>query len=301
MSQTNIIDKLTPAQIALTETYKNKWIKIGLDTKPLDLVKVRKCIDQVYTNVNLKPPAHIIRRGSPLAGVKKAIQLTSKNKTSKTWQQCGYGSQDASWLSFYSYFLDVVGLECCKKLKPLMQLAEEVGWWWPFENVAIVTDKPSEIHTDAQHRLHADLKPALLYPDGWALYYWHGIKMPEEFILKSADALDIKKALTSENATIRLFIIQKCGFLRLKNQIPNTLISKTDSAELLEFNINNIKVRGLHVKWTDKHGLVLETIIPVPRTKTQFSDNCPDNIDDAEQVRRWTLGLCSNESLIKET
>jgi hypothetical protein len=62
-----------------------------------------------------------------------------------------------------------------------------------------------------------------------------------------------------------------------------------------------MKVRGLYVRWKDKYDAPLETIISVPRTKTQFGEDCPEDVNDAEQVRRWTLHMKPEERLIVET
>ncbi|THV41343.1 DUF6745 domain-containing protein [Glycomyces buryatensis] len=53
-------------------------------------------------------------------------------------------------------------------------VAAETGLWWPFENAAILTDRPSFIHTDRGGRPHRVDGPALEYPDGWSLYAHHG-------------------------------------------------------------------------------------------------------------------------------
>jgi uncharacterized protein (TIGR02996 family) len=58
---------------------------------------------------------------------------------------CCYGSQDASWLSYYSYILHVFGVKDCEELIPLTKLACHVGWWFPFENTCIVTERPSKL------------------------------------------------------------------------------------------------------------------------------------------------------------
>ncbi len=59
-------------------------------------------------------------------------------------------------------------------------------------------------------------------------------------------------------------------------------------------------LRVLHLAWQDKTGLK-ETILPVPRTKRQFGRDCPDNINDCEQVRRWTLGWPKDVEILAET
>jgi hypothetical protein len=50
----------------------------------------------------------------------------------------------------------------------------------------------------------------------------------------------------------------------------------------------------------DKHGKK-ETVLPVPRTKEQFGYDYPDNINDCEQVRRWTLSWPKDVAVVAET
>lgn len=60
------------------------------------------------------------------------------------------------------------------------------------------------------------------------------------------------------------------------------------------------RIRLLHVTWQDKTGSK-ETAIPVPRTMRQFGRDCPDDINDCEQVRRWTLGWPKDVEILAET
>ena len=93
---------------------------------------------------------------------------------------------------------------------------------------------------------------------------------------------------------------------RLEKALSAKTISHANTADLLEFDLGNgVVIRGLKVCWDDKHERGKQTIIPVPRTREQYAsvdaDAIPDNIDDAEQVRRWTLGLKPGHELIMET
>ncbi|MFQ5903647.1 MAG: DUF6745 domain-containing protein [Candidatus Binatia bacterium] len=60
------------------------------------------------------------------------------------------------------------------------------------------------------------------------------------------------------------------------------------------------RLRLLHLTWQDKTG-PKETVIPVPRTKRQFGRDHPENINDCEQVRRWTLGWPKDVEILAET
>jgi hypothetical protein len=54
------------------------------------------------------------------------------------------------------------------------------------------------------------------------------------------------------------------------------------------------------MQWCDKTG-DKETVLPVPRFARQFGDDCPEDVDDCEQVRRWTLRWPKEVLAIAET
>jgi hypothetical protein len=73
--------------------------------------------------------------------------------------------------------------------------ARECGVSFLYPDFAFVGDRPELIAFDAQHRLHAADGPALRYRDGYALYAWHGQRIPAEYIEQrhtrpTADVLD---------------------------------------------------------------------------------------------------------------
>ncbi len=86
------------------------------------------------------------------------------------------------------------------------------------------------------------------------------------------------------------------------------VVSKANGNSLIELRIRKHHptrnggswLRVLHLTWQDKTG-PKETIIPVPRTMRQFGRDCPDNINDCEQVRRWTLGWPKDVEILTET
>ena len=84
------------------------------------------------------------------------------------------------------------------------------------------------------------------------------------------------------------------------------VLSKSNGNSLIELKLGRRPRRGgsllrlLHLTWQDKTGSK-ETLIPVPRTKRQFGHDCPDNIDDCEQMRRWTLGWPKEAIAVMET
>jgi len=82
------------------------------------------------------------------------------------WHQIGdhtcYGCHDAPWLAQLSIFKM---LQETKKLEGLILLAESTGWFWPYEDLVIMTERPSRI------LYQNDLPVFIEYPDGWSVFH----------------------------------------------------------------------------------------------------------------------------------
>jgi hypothetical protein len=68
-------------------------------------------------------------------------------------------------------------------LRAAWTTARRAGPWWPFANGAILTDRPLEVHTNAQALLHREDGPAVVYRDGAQVFAWNGLAVPEAWIM----------------------------------------------------------------------------------------------------------------------
>jgi hypothetical protein len=88
---------------------------------------------------------------------------------------CWYGQQDAFWTGYYDTLrrlgLARYGAEDAEHFDDWITLARCAGWWWPDEDVCVVTDRPAEVHTEAvPGGWHEEVTLARVrYRDGWSL------------------------------------------------------------------------------------------------------------------------------------
>jgi hypothetical protein len=68
-------------------------------------------------------------------------------------------------------------------LSAAWRIGRSAGLWWPFAGVAILSDRPVELHVNDQKFLHRGDGPAAIYRDGWRVYAWEGMALPEKLIL----------------------------------------------------------------------------------------------------------------------
>jgi hypothetical protein len=119
------------------------------------------------------------------------------------------------WLAAYDFFGRACGIEAVDRLHGLMELTRSAGWWWwPARGAVVLSERPQEIHLDEQGRLHAGRGPALAYPDGWALWAWHGIRVPRA-VIENPDSVPARDVLAEPDVEVRRIMIERVGMERL--------------------------------------------------------------------------------------
>ena len=62
------------------------------------------------------------------------------------------------------------------------QVARSAGPWWPFRNAALISERPVELHRNAEWLLERGDGPAIRYRDGFHAFAWNGQSMPRKWI-----------------------------------------------------------------------------------------------------------------------
>jgi hypothetical protein len=233
------IENLAPEQTARLAEWRDKWTAIGLSTEPANRADAERAIVLAYAAVKLPAP-RIVWCGSPLSqGLTRAIiQKIAADKASvrdsvgasvrdSVWDSVGdsvgdsvrdsvwasgYGQHDASWLGFYDYFRQVCGLhDETRLLEGLTLLAQNAGWFLPHEKICWVSERHSFLHRDEQGRLHCETGPALGYPDKFAIWSWHGTRVPQH-VIEAPETITINEIRKQDNAEVRRVMIERMGW-----------------------------------------------------------------------------------------
>jgi len=237
------IDKLTPEQEAKMPEYVAKWIAIGTNTDRLDPVRTRKTIDQYRALINRPVDVPLIILDNPLEawaachlltnfGVKfedlnAELDLLFNGNPKKhdippaqlPWQS---GSFFAATFSFYDFMFEEVGVEIDAELYAKYKTWEataQLGCIYPMPEYTIVSEKPTEIHLNAENRLHRDGGPALTYAGRGNLkvYALNGVRVPEYIAVTPEEKLDLDYYKTITNADVKAEFVRKAGIERFKS------------------------------------------------------------------------------------
>ena len=243
------IEQLTKAQESRFQEFVDKWTSIGLSTEPANRERAENGIRTAYKIAGLQPP-RIVWCGSPLSqGLTRAIVLGLKSPDvgnlvldsvrASVRDSVGasvYGQHEAGWLSFYSYFLEVCNLACCKRLLPLMHMAEASGWWIPRKGIVLLSERPTYCNVNAAGRLHADGRMAIKYRDGFGVYANDGRRLPEKYGSVKTSDWQPKWLLEEKNAELRMTLIKAMGYDRIYQALEAKKIDSWREYELIKID-----------------------------------------------------------------
>jgi hypothetical protein len=132
--------------------------------------------------------------------------------TADTLFDAVYGAHEAPWLATFAATAEL-GVEPHHGLAPLGRVTREAGWWWPYERVAVLTDRATELHRDNIGRLHRGDGPALAYPDAYGLHAWHGMPIPDS-VADVLPHLTAERITAETNAELRRVMLEHFGYER---------------------------------------------------------------------------------------
>ncbi|MEV0339291.1 DUF6745 domain-containing protein [Nocardia sp. NPDC050713] len=189
------------------------------------------------------------------------------------------GQHDAAWLSAY-------GTEPGEPLAAAASIAREAGWWWPYEKIAVISERPTALHRDEAGRLDNGDGPALAYADGFALFAWRGMPIPAEF-LDDLRALTAERIRDEENAELRRVMLEYYGYDRYLDESGARPIHRDETGVLWRIELDG-----------DEDVVMVEVINSTPEpdgTSRTYWLRVPPDTETARAGVAWTFGLSAEE------
>jgi len=175
--------------------------------------------------------------------VNDAVRDAVRGAVGDAWHRYNGGSLWSAWCAWRLFFLDCCDLTTKPQIASIAEtwrdLSTGAGWWWPHSDFCIVAPRHESISRDDRGRLHCETGPALAYPDGWAIYSWHGTRIPSEWITQR-DRLAPDVALTWPQIEQRRAAAEIIGWDRILGALhPRVIDLDADPmvGELLEIDL----------------------------------------------------------------
>jgi hypothetical protein len=185
------------------------------------------------------------------------------------------GQHDAAWLCAF----DPDGASA---LAGIAAVARDAGWWWPYEKVAVISERPLSLHRDEAGRLDRGDGPALRYGDGFELYAWRGMPVPRDF-LDELTALTPERIRGEENAELRRVMLEHYGYDRYLDESGAVPVHRDETGVLWR-----VELVG------DEDVVMVEVVNSTPEpdgTSRTYWLRVPPATRTAREGVAWTFGL----------
>jgi hypothetical protein len=173
-----------------------------------------------------------------------------------------------------------------ERLTGLLEAAELAGWWWPFERVVIMTERPLGLRLDGQGRLHRPDGPAFTYPDGFALYAWHGLRVPA-WLIDQLPRLRVKDIQAQANVELRRVMLESYGFDRYLRDAGAIRVHEDGTGILWRAEFDD-----------DQPLVMVEVLNATPEpdgTHRTYWLRVPPTVGSAREAVAWTFGLNADQ------
>jgi hypothetical protein len=204
----------------------------------------------------------------------------------------------AYWLAFYELALPIAGLPRSAKLDALANAVTELGWWIPMKGAVVMSPRPVRLGRDARGQLHGEDGPALVYPDGWSLWFWHGRPVPQWVV----EAPEVARIASEENVEVRRCAIESLGWDRFVREAELKPVRPAGSRTTCLSDPGNPgqtltlydvprRLWGSHIRLL----LCVNGSTERDGTRRRYGLTVPATIKDPVQAAAWTAGLTANE------
>jgi hypothetical protein len=201
-----------------------------------------------------------------------------------------HGSFDAWWVAHYlfpqRFVKPIHSDEQMRLLNNFAAMARSAFWWFPFQGVCFVCDRPSVLRLDAHGRLHSLEGPAMAFTDGYTLHAIHGVVVPAA-IVERPDSITVEMIDAAQNAEVRRVMVELLGAVRY--------ISESGAALVHEDEIGALYRRDM----PDDEPLVMVKVINSTADRDggqrEYWLRVPPSMQTAREAVAWTFDMDKDE------
>ncbi|WP_370146217.1 DUF6745 domain-containing protein [Streptacidiphilus sp. EB129] len=186
------------------------------------------------------------------------------------------GQHDAAWLA---------ALGDAPELAGQVQVAAAAGWWWPYDEVVLMAERPTALHQDEAGRLHRADGPALGFADGFALHAWRGMPVPHDFSQCLAD-LTVTDIRVEGNAELRRVMLEFYGYDRYLAESDAQPVHRDETGVLWRIDLEG-----------DEAVVMVEVVNSTPEPDGSvrvYWLRVPPRTRTAREGVAWTFGLTAD-------
>ena len=202
-----------------------------------------------------------------------------------------YGNLNSYWISFYQ-FCEHIGVKYEPDKAAILDewetLATHAFHWWPKDGLCVCSHKPTAIYWNKDKtRLHADGRKAVEFSDGWGVYCFDGVRLPDKYGEKKSKDWQSKWILEETNAELKMTLIKGIGYEKMCQDLEAKKVDSWREYELLR--IENVDVEPIQLNK-----------MTCPSTGKIHVHRVPPDIKSAREAIKWSNFGIDAESFVVE-
>jgi hypothetical protein len=138
-----MLNTLNDEQILGIAECRDKWIKVGLQTGPVDREAAVVAVDKAYKCAGLQPPKEVVFCTSPL-DMDEKIRAASNNEH-KFISSYGFANCWSGWAAFVDYFATYTDVQNLEIFEGLRDLSYNCGFVSFFDTTCFISERPEYI------------------------------------------------------------------------------------------------------------------------------------------------------------
>lgn len=160
-------------------------------------------------------------------------------------------------------------------LKPTLRICTQVDE--KNQIVIRIGDYRIQLSLDSEQRLHAEAEPAITWGNGYGLYRYHGVTLPEKYGKLPPREWQAQWILSENNAELRRVLIQGIGYARICTELQATELDSWAEYSLLKID---------QIIDVDREAIYLLKMT-CPSTGLIHALRVPPNMQSAREAIAW--------------
>ncbi|MCO6007629.1 hypothetical protein NE236_21870 [Actinoallomurus purpureus] len=206
-----------------------------------------------------------------------------------------YDALGISWIANYDALRRVAGLVLTREQERRFDLwatlAGSCGWWWPREQVCVVSERPVAVRIevragDGEVCLHCADGPAVRYADGWEVHAWHGTRVPSWVI----DDPSVERITRESNVEVRRCAIERIGWASYVDQAGLRLLTTAPDP-----GNPGSELRLYDMREDTRVLLAVNGSVERDGHRRRYGLTVPGFLDDPIAAAGWTYGLSAQQ------
>ncbi len=177
-------------------------------------------------------------------------------------------------------FLDYLNDQCKFEIiqaNACLRVAQNLKCFAMYPNTCLAIENQNILNLDDEDRAHCEDGLAIGYPDGWGVYAWHGVRVPEGVIMRPHD-ITPNKILDEDNAEVARVMLERYGQDNFIRDGGFKQVQSDDYGDLYRIEFHNGDEPIVAVKVNDAS------------TDREYFLYVPSHIQSAHEGVAWTFG-----------